>query len=299
AQHLQPENETHPAYSAQILMLREQFGNLTDYEWTQNLYWSWLYALFPLLAPATEGFPGFMLSDAWTDKALMTAMGSWAELRHDTILYAKQSYTPLGIPTMLEGYVEPYPELYSRLASLVRFLKDGLTARGLVLEGFNEKLAALAEIFDRLVEISIKELENKPLTQDDLSFINNAGYQISQIASYHDPNLDPWVSEADQRMAIIADVHTDPNSGKVLEVATGDPYVIYVIVQDQNGKLRLTRGGTFSYYEFTQPMTDRLSDEQWHELLDTNPPDLPEWISGSIPIIAQGTFIAATLRKRG
>lgn len=283
--HLQSENESYSDYNSQILKLRTEFSNLTDYDWTQNLYWLWLYSLFPLLHPTTEGYPGFMLSNAWLDKALMTAMGSWAELRHDTILYAKQSYTlEKGGVEQLKGYIEPYPEVYARLGALVRLMNDGLEDRGLIIEGFSFKLNSIAEQFDRLVDLSIKELENKPLNENDITFINNFGEEIAAIASFQDPNADPYVSEADDRMAIIADVHTDPNSRQVLEVGTGNPYVIYVIVQDQDGELRLTRGGTFSYYEFKHPMNDRLSDEEWHEILDSDPPPLPEWISSLLVI---------------
>ena len=298
--HLQSENVSFSGYSSQILKLREEFANLTDYDWTQNLYWMWLYTLFPLLTPATDGYPSFMLSDAWTDKALMTAMGSWAELRHDTILYAKQSYTQFrgGPSEILKGYVEPYPELFARLACLTRLMENGLEDRGLVIEGFSDKLNQIADVFDRLVEISIKELENKALTDSDISFISHAGTQIASIASYHDPEADPWISEADDRMAIIADVHTDPNTNRVLEVATGNPLVIYVVVQDHNEQLRLTRGGTFSYYEFNQSMTDRLSDEDWHEILDANPPALPSWILDNLPTYTlNNAFISIAIKE--
>ncbi|MHA1827997.1 MAG: DUF3160 domain-containing protein, partial [Candidatus Heimdallarchaeaceae archaeon] len=284
---LQQENETHLNYSTQINMLREQFNNLTEYDWTQNLYWLWLYTLFPLLDSAKEGFPGFMLNNAWTDKALMTALGSWAELRHDTILYAKQSATPkyAGPTFQPKGFVEPYPEVYSRLASLVRLMINGLEKRSLLNTDFTDKLVELAEIYDKLAELSVKELENKRLTDDDYAFINSVGLIIAELASFNDPSAEPWVSETDDRMAIIADVHTDFNTEQVLEVSTGNPYTIYVIVQNQNGALRLTKGGTFSYYEFKQPLTERLSDEEWHTILDTAPPELPAWMTTSLPII--------------
>ena len=296
--HLQSENASYEKYSSQILKLRSEFSNLTDTDWTQNLYWLWLYSLFPLLSSPTDGYPGFMLSDAWIDKALMTTMGSWAELRHDTILYAKQSYSELtSVPKIQNGFVEPYPELYARLGSLVRLMKNGLDARDLNIEGFDYKFDSLSTIFDRLVDISIKELENKPLNESDISFIAHVAEEIEGVASFQDPEADPWVSEADDRMAIIADVHTDPNSAQVLEVGTGNPYTIYVIVQDADGNLRLTKGGTFSYYEFKHPMSNRLSDEEWHEMLDTNPPVVPEWISDSLHIHVSTTILIASSKE--
>ncbi|MHA1203292.1 MAG: DUF3160 domain-containing protein [Candidatus Heimdallarchaeaceae archaeon] len=298
ALHMQPDNRTYSDYNNQILKLRKEFGNLTDYDWTQNLYWLWLYTLFPLLQPAKEGYPGFMISDAWTDKALMTALGSWTELRHDTILYAKQSYTLIdSSPTMKKGYVEPYPELYARLASLVRLMFNGLNDRNLLNQQFYDKLTSLAEIFDNLVTISIKELENQPLNDTDIRFIHNAGSDIADIASYDDPDVENWVSGADDMMAVIADVHTDPNSGQVLEEGSGNPYVLYVIVQDCNGELRIARGGTFSYYEFKHPMEDRLTDEEWHDMLDTNPPPIPTWMHDNLPIIGGITQTSVIFRK--
>jgi len=300
AYYMKDEGQLYPDYDGQIDKLREEFGDLTDYDWTQNLYWSWLYSLFPLLNPATEGFPGFMLSDAWTDKAMMTSLGSWAELRHDTILYAKQSYTyETSIPRVLKGYVEPYPEVYARLASLVNLMKNGLESRGLISEGYDldDKLDSLETIFETLVTLSIKELENDPLTEDDINYINTVAQYIEDVASYPNPD-DPYASEADGRMAIIADVHTDPNTGQVLEVGTGNPFSIYVVVQDHNGKIRLTKGATFSYYEFKHPMNDRLTDEAWHTMLDTNTPNLPEWITNSLPIVSiSATPVAFSKRE--
>ncbi|MHA1953858.1 MAG: DUF3160 domain-containing protein [Candidatus Heimdallarchaeaceae archaeon] len=299
AYYLQAENESYPDYNDQIHKLRDDFGSLTEYDWTQNLYWLWLYSLFPLLQPAYEGYPGFMLSDAWTDKALMTTLSSWAELRHDTILYAKQSYTLLkGLPPMMYGYIEPYPELYSRLATLVRLMNNGLNSRDLLLDRFDYKLLGLAEIFDNLTTISIKELENEPLTEDEYKFISHAGSKIGEYATFNDPDAEPWVSETDERMAVIADVHTDPNTERVLEVGSGDPYTIYVVVQDEKGNLRLTRGGTFSYYEFKHPMNDRLTDEQWQDMIDNNPPDLPEWMTVILPITENIIVTPLFLRKK-
>ncbi|MHA1198326.1 MAG: DUF3160 domain-containing protein [Candidatus Heimdallarchaeaceae archaeon] len=292
------ENLIYADYDDQILKLRTEFGSLNEHDWTQNLYWMWLYSLFPLLEPATLGFPGFMLSDTWSDKALMTASASWAELRHDTILYAKQSYTAeLGMPEIMQGYVEPYPEVYARLASLVRLMQSGLEERGLFFGSFSSKLLYIAEIFDNLVELSIKELENVPFTSGEIGYINNVGILIEEAASFLDPDAEDWVSEADDRMAVIADVHTDPNSGNVLEVASGDPFVIYTVVQDEKGNLRLTRGGTFSYYEFHHPMVDRLTDEGWQEMLDTNPPPLPEWMLSSLPLINGSPSLIFFARK--
>jgi len=83
-------------YQEQMQKLREEFGQLPPEQWVENLYWSWLYALRPLLEIKGEGYPSFMQNQGWVDKDINTFLGSWTELRHDTILYAKQVYAEMG-----------------------------------------------------------------------------------------------------------------------------------------------------------------------------------------------------------
>ncbi|NLO74906.1 MAG: DUF3160 domain-containing protein, partial [candidate division WS1 bacterium] len=78
-------------YATQTQKLREEVSAYTEKNWTSNIYNGWLHTLKLLLEVKREGYPQFMQGQAWTDKQLNTALGSWAELRHDTILYAKQS----------------------------------------------------------------------------------------------------------------------------------------------------------------------------------------------------------------
>ena len=88
-------------------------------------------------------------------------------------------------------------------------------------------------------------------------------------------NVSGWweiAHPADRRMACIADVHTafDRRPGGVgdvvLEVAVGFAHEIFVLVP-AGGKFALARGASFSYYEFTHPAEDRLTDEQWQQML--------------------------------
>jgi hypothetical protein len=78
-------------------------------------------------------------------------------------------------------------------------------------------------------------------------------------------------------MAVIADVHTDPNTASCLEEGVGHANYIFVVVPIE-GKLNLTRGSVFSYYEFPHPMSDRLTDEKWQEMLELGEaPGPPAW----------------------
>ena len=317
AEFLLESEKSFTGYEEQINLLRDEFGNLTTSDWTQNIYWQWLYSLLPLLVEKGIGYPGYMQSDSWTDKSLVTSLASWVELKHDTILYAKQPYSSRGISDQRINYVEPYPQVYSRIVATLKMLRDGLEERGLIYEdpdtaeypedqlasNFTMKFECLITSFERLTEISIKELQNEPITTSDYGFIQSLGKSFLMLSSFN-YDIEGFSNEADKRTALIADVFTEVNSMQVLEVAVGNPYLLYVIVQDQTGQLYLTRGVSFSYYQFHQSAGNRMTDEEWQTMLSTTPPELLAWITSSLPIVkdlpetVQVRFIATDVSSK-
>jgi hypothetical protein len=269
-------------YIEQMEKMCAYIDNVSDVEWTQNLYWLWLYSLLPLLVEPGEGFPFFMQSSAWVDKQLMTALGSWTELRHDTILYAKQSYGSItSAPSTPPGYVEPVPRLYARLAALCSMMVRGFESRSILPDVISQRLLALHDFLRSLEAISVKELDGELLNSTDLDLIHNSGSVLEYITEMP-RELSTVTSSTDENMAVIADVHTDLNTGKVLEEGVGYPMEIFVAVH-VNDEIILTRGGTFSYYEFPHPMDDRLTDEAWQEMLENeDEPPMPSWSSSFV-----------------
>jgi len=262
-------------YSSQRAKLEEEFDSFSDEDWQKNLYWSWLYALQPLLESPGPETPAFMQTTAWQDKELTTALASWTELRHDTILYAKQSYTLRAIalppeePEPVAGYVEPVPEFYGRLLVLTTMNRENLDEAGLLDDVSRNRLESLETILARLEEISTAELEGRELTEEDVEFINDFGERMNDAIE--------GVDEKSKKTTIVADVHTDSNSGQVLEEGVGYVRLIAVAYDLPDGRILLAAGPVFSYYEFKQPMDDRLTDEAWREMLADRPPDDPEW----------------------
>ncbi|MBN2289106.1 MAG: DUF3160 domain-containing protein, partial [Candidatus Glassbacteria bacterium] len=272
-----------PDYQVKLDSLKAEFSGLPPEAWAENLYYNWLYCLAPLLEEKSAGYPRFMRGRAWTHKSLSTALGSWAQLRHDTILYAKQSYTletsmPLP-PGPAAGYVEPQPAVFARLAALARYMRAGLEAHGTLPAEIAWRLAEFESLQLSLKLIAEKHLTNKPLTQTENEVIISIGEVLEKLVTFppDGQGRPSWESDTDDEMAVIADVHTDPNTGRVLEVGVGYPLALYVIVPGADGP-RIALGGMFSYYEFKHPMDDRLTDEAWQEMLHTDQaPTLPEW----------------------
>jgi hypothetical protein len=271
-------------YDGQFAALSRLYGSTTPEQWRQNLYWRWLHALLPLLEERTPGgAQPFLRTSAWRDKSLQTALGSWVELRHDTILYAKQSYTGMSKCAMTweegVGFVEPEPEVYERLATMFGDLRTNLVTLGLATEGIPQKLEEFEKTLLRLRDISRKELASQPLSNMDYAFIANFDQVLRSLPRFPPHLMQRITSGTDSRMEVIADVHTDAAGSKsVLEEAIGSPAAIDVLVRDDRG-YRICRGGVFSYYEFKHPMGDRLTDEKWQQMgRESRRPQQPPWV---------------------
>ena len=178
-------------------------------------------------------------------------------------------------PPPVVGYVEPVPEFYNRLLALTRMTIEGLDEMAVLDDTSKRRLQSLEIILERLTEISKKELENQALTEEDYDFIKHFGKQLEGVIAD--------VEEKAQKTTIIADVHTDGNSGQVLEEGVGYVDLIVVAYKVPDGRILVGAGPVMTYYEFKHPMSDRLTDEKWRELLSQNPPEMPEWTASFIP----------------
>ncbi|MFN2138014.1 MAG: DUF3160 domain-containing protein [Candidatus Promineifilaceae bacterium] len=289
-------------YPEQMGKMRDWTGTLSVDEWTETLYNGWLYTLLPLLSVPGEGYPQFMQSEAWLDKQLSTSLGSWAELKHDTILYAKQAYAEMGgggyrppLPQWAQGYVEPLPEFYARLSALAAMTRDGLQERGLLAEKDANSLDRLIRLADAFQVMAEKELRGEPLSEDEALLIRFYGGELEHLvmASGDVPDEDPFAQpfmDEEPQAAVIADVATAPDYVRdgvadptVLEEGVGRVDEIYVVApavaDDGAVYLQVAKGGVFSYYEFPWSAADRLTDDKWRQMLDSGEaPDRPVWI---------------------
>ncbi|MGB9633179.1 MAG: DUF3160 domain-containing protein, partial [Chloroflexaceae bacterium] len=299
-----------PKYRANMDALRADFAGYDEATWTQNLYWSWIHSLRPLLEPVGEGYPAFMRSEAWLDKQLTTALGSWTELKRDTILYARQVYVERGYdalqppePERAKGYVEPVPELYARVAGLSRLTIEGLAARGLLAEEDRALLEAMERLALRLQTMAEKQLRGEALSDEEYELIRFYGAEIEALtfaadddAFYQGRGGIPAGGE-DLQAAVVADIATNVPENIVLENAVGRVFEIFVVAPIE-GRLVLTKGGVFSHYEFTQPLSDRLTDEAWRARLDAGEaPPLAAWTESFMVAGNAAEPLATTIRR--
>ncbi len=261
--------------------LRAQFAKLTEKDFNRNLYWSWLWMLKSLLKKPRdyEGYQRFQQTESWVDKQLNAALGSWAQLRHDTILYTKyfgHMFTAELIkPKPVAGYVEPEPEFFARLLALTRMTLKGLDDMKVLSDAGKKRLQRFEKLIKRIFDILIKEIKNEELNEDDDKFLRGFSATLSSIVG---AELVPM------KTTMIADVCSDINSGMCLEEGTGYLRTMIVICKLPNGALQAFAGPAFSYYEFKQPVSNRLTDEEWRQMLGSaDAPALPEWTTSFSP----------------
>ena len=162
-------------YDSQLDDLSEMVARArTPAEWGATVYDAWLYALEPVWQPHGAAYPDFMRAEPWEIKDLQTGLGSYTELKHDTILYAKQSvaaegdYEPVTYPDP-RHWVEPNPVAFARMAAMLGLLSDGLSNRGLLPAGSEnaELIDALDTFLSRLAGLAADELAGRPISAED------------------------------------------------------------------------------------------------------------------------------------
>ena len=253
--------------------LKDEFDALGPSGWNVNLYWSWLYTLKALLNELPEGYPNFMLTQAWQRRQLHAALASWTQLGHDTILYAKQSSGAGrggGKRLPPSAYIEPLPLFWGRLLSLTRMTAKGLDDLNVITQEARERFTELEELLQWILDIVNKQLTNEQLSSEDREFGKVLPTTLNKIIT--------GAENIALKSTLVADVHTYSLEAQVVEEATGKFDFIVVACPDQDGSVYLALGPVLSYYEFKHPMDDRLTDEAWRELLDSlDRPKRPGW----------------------
>lgn len=215
----------------------------------------------------------FAQTTAYAEKNVMTALSSWASLRHAWVLHTKQSSICLGarMSDPMPGYLEPNPVFFKAMRRVTRRSIEIFSAvQGAEVERFEK----FDELLGSLQEMLRKQSTGEAFTKEELDIFEHYANVIGELQGFRfNMNADtrfPW-------MSLICDVHTEALTQKCLQVGTGGAMPIYVVVE-QNGVPHLLKGAVYSYYEFKQPMSNRLTDEEWRALWDAGKmPKMPMW----------------------
>ena len=239
-------------YAETSANLKYELDSLTVESWNKNLYMGWLYSLKALFAKSGEGYQPFQQTEKWENRQLLSALGSWTALRHDSILHVKLSYGTFGYfggaskkPRVL-AYVEGEPEFWARLLALHRTMSQGIAEYQLFEVPDEEplcqipmsyRLSQFETLLSNIFEASIAQLENRPLERSLSTYLKNIATHINTIQG------DIFKEYTTQ---IVADVHTDTNTSSVLEEGTGAMMTMIVAMSEPDGIINLAYGPVYS-----------------------------------------------------
>lgn len=263
--------------------------------WNANLYNRWLQALRGLSpSERSEDQPSLMKTEAWGRRVLNTQLASWAQLRHDTILYVKQSYTTSNGCEYPDAYVDPYPAFYAALvaygdrALAMTDRLEGLAPAAFV-DLLREYFTTMRGTVQTLGAMAEHELSGMPFDAEQLAFINEAvridldsgvcGGPPAYLGWY--PRL--FFQQSADFDPTIADVHTQPTEvdgsevGRVLHVGTGAVRPMIVTLDTCEGP-RAYAGLVSSYHEVVTEKYERLTDAEWSESYWRETPEDVRWM---------------------
>ncbi len=264
-------------YAPNLAALRYLVDSYDDNFWNSSIYNSWLNSIRTLSPPISRGnLPDFMQTGAWWQQKMNTQLASWTELRHDNILYAKQSYTGWITCSYPYGYVEPIPEFYKSLKTFADKTKEKLLSLPIILPRAIVYLRFFSNIMDTLHAISVKELSGTELTNIEKSFLQRVLFE--RWGCYTD--VDGWYPEllfdvpnllegSDKRDYLVADFHTAPSDefgnavGYVKHSGTGPINLMIVTTELPGVGIVAFAGPVYSYYEYTTVNFQRLNDDEW------------------------------------
>ena len=279
-------SDAYPDYEPRLEEMTDLLADRNISEWAATVYDGWLYAIQPVWNPHGAAYPDFMQTPAWAAKAHNAGFGSYTELKHDTILYAKQAFaegeTP-PVPAEPRHWVEPEPVAYARLAAVARLLGQGLGDRNLLADDVSQILEELATMYDRFERLALDELAGNAISQDDNQWLETIGsrFELIWLLAAEDDGAGQattggFPESPNDLAAVIADIMSNPS--EVLEIGTGYIDRIYVLVPNDDGQFQVARGGVYSYYEFWVPRDQRLTDGEWRQMLaEGAAPTRPEW----------------------
>jgi hypothetical protein len=287
---LKPQLDQYP-YAPQLSALRYLVDSYKPAFWDLSLYNAWLNAIRLLRTDdERKGLPLFMKTAAWHQEKLNTQLSSWAQLRHDNLLYAKQSYTGGATCSYPHGYVEPYPEFYRQIAVFAE--KAALVMGSMASANAQYYFSKLSAATKKLDTLAQKELAGTLFSPEDTAFLHKmlfiTGSGCTQMFSGWYADLFYDRERVDDSDYIVADVHTQPTDengdivGKVLHCGTGKVNLGIFLAPSPSSDYApmVFVGPVASYYEKITQDFERLTDEAWVNVIKSNIlPPRPDWVN--------------------
>jgi hypothetical protein len=264
-------------FLSKLNLKKADIAKVSSTDWLNSLGSAWLYILGSLTHNYGVNYPLYMQATPFLNKQIQSFLGSYTELKHDTLLYSKQSYAEMGgggndlpIPPVVKGFVEPNLEFWHRFNSLLsrtaQLFKDNNLFVG---DSAADRLQQFTQISALYTKIAEQELRGQTVSDDDYETLRTT--KLSFLAQPFEA-VDP--DQTSGETALIADVHTDTVLSQILYEATAKPYLMLALVGNENSP-RVVAGLVYNHYEFTDKIGQRWTDEAWRQQVYQDTSKLP------------------------
>ena len=243
------------------------------FDFTKNIYHKWIDTLNYLFVRTDQNNPYFMLDPTYKIKSILTYMWSYSELKHDTLLYAKQTsaelwggwdecsiyVSPPALPVP-KWYIEPNIELIDKLIELSNDTNNIFN---------DKKYNDFIEYLKFIRKIAIAQTKNEIIPDDDFEKLRVYYLKLQSVTT---PKMYIWNPlNKEERWSIISDIYTSSDFWPLYE-AVGRPQLIFVNIKDANWA-RTVVWPIYTHYEFywkDSPIKSdsRLTDEDWQNAYD-------------------------------
>lgn len=282
-------------FTSNAIALRQvidnEFAAVTTGEESASISSLWIQALRELSEPATNSASVFH-SRSWLYRSMNTQIASFTQLRHDTVLYAKQSYTLGTRCEYADGMVDPYPAFWVQMKVLAMRMAQIITTLGSA-SGSSDDLfedaavffTLFANIMESIGDIAVAQAESRALNEQQVSFLKTVmeerfGSGATRYLGWYPQLFYTHPKDSGKQDVLVVDVHTDipsvehGDSGGIVHLGVGSVLTGFFVVNNA-----MYAGPLFSCYEFVTPIDERLTDEEFEDQLPSVSP--PDWAKRS------------------
>lgn len=160
--------------------------------WKRSIYTGWLRTLRALSEPTTDAkYPEAMRTKAWAMKSVNAQLASWTQLRHDSLLYVKQSYSAVPSCYYPAGFVEPIPHFWAQVEAMAANAADLLEKAELPKLSKDAQQQVLWMISDEGVRLKPEDQKDPAATlkKKQVAFLRNFAKRMATLKGIADKEL--------------------------------------------------------------------------------------------------------------
>ena len=205
-----------------------------------------------------------LANPSWEMKDLNTALASWVQLnqrvnlRYNSVKSEKQ---PEGDKVMV-GYVEPRISFWNNALILLSNTQEFLSDRNMFSSTTAKNLKNLKVIIQFLLEISKKELNGIPISDEEFQQLNTIPARCHTLAlQLINPKLNVEKFHLSNDMTFASNIYRNGKDKNTIAGISSPNYLM--VLAEINGKIYITRGAVYSYFELPNYSRKSITTKTW------------------------------------